>query len=83
MGVVGFLNFNYPSTSYPYFESVQSFIEQCASFNLFINSTKCKEMLVSFSGTYGVYDYLFISGSPIELLDTFQYIGTFFDGNIK
>ena len=83
MAIVGFLNFKDPSTSYPYFESVQNFVEQCASVNLLINSTKTKEMVVSFSRTYSIYDYLFINGSPIERVDTFKYLGTFFDSNLK
>ena len=85
MAIVGFLNFKDHSTSYPYFESVQNFVEQCASVNLFINSTKTKEMVVGFSRTYDIYDYLFINGNPIERVDTctFKYLGTFFDSNLK
>ena len=69
--IVGFLNFKAPSTSYPYFKSIQNFVEQCASVNLFINSTKNMEMVVSFGRTYGIYDYLFINGSRICLICLF------------
>ena len=40
-------------------------------------------MVVNFSRTYGIYDYLFINGSPIERVNTFKYLGTFFDSNHK
>ena len=40
-------------------------------------------MVVSFSRTFGIYDYLFIDGSPIEKVEHFKYLGTIFSDNLK
>ena len=83
MAIVGLLNFKDPDTSFPFFDAVQTFVEQCDSVNLLINSTKTKEMVVNFSRTCGIYDYIFIKENPIERVGTFKYLGTFFDDNLK
>ena len=49
----------------------------------FINSTKTKEIVVSFNKTYGIYNYLPINGNPIEPVDNFKYLGAFVDSNLK
>ena len=40
-------------------------------------------MVLSFSRTYGFYDYLFINDSVIEKVESFKYLGTFFSNNLK
>ena len=83
MAIVGLLSFKDPDTSFPFFDAVQTFVDQCASVNLLINASKTKEMVVNFSRTYAIYDYIFISGNPIERVSSFKYLGTFFDDNLK
>ena len=40
-------------------------------------------MVLSFSKTYDVYDYLFINNRPIEHVANFKYIGTVFSNDLK
>ena len=64
MAIVGLLNFKADNEFY--FDAVEQFSEQCRSVNLLINAKKTKEMVLSFSRTYAIYDYLFINSQPIE-----------------
>ena len=81
MAIVGLLNFKTDSSFY--FDAVDNFLEQCHSVNLLINAKKTKEMVLSFSRSYAIYDYLFIAGQPIDKVDHFKYLGTIFSSNLK
>ena len=83
MAIVGLLNFKDPDVSQKYFDSVQLFTEQCASVNLILNTVKTKEMVVNFSKSCAIYDYVFINGNPIEKVESFKYLGTIFDNDLK
>ena len=58
MAIVGVLNFKTYSSFY--FDAVDHFLEQCHSVNLLINTKKTEEMVLSFSRSYAIYDYLFL-----------------------
>ena len=60
MAIVGLLNFKTDLSFY--FDSVDNFLEQCHSVNLLIYAKKTKRMVLSFSRSYAIYDYLFIAG---------------------
>ena len=81
MAIVGLLDFKTDSSFY--FDAIEGFLDKCKSVNLLINAKKTKEMVVSFSRTFGIYDYLFIDGSPIEKVEHFKYLGTIFSDNLK
>ena len=81
MAIVGLLNFKTDSSFY--FDAVDNFLEQCHSVNLLINAKKTKEMVLSFSRSYAIYDYLFIAGQPIDKVDHFKYLGTIFSSSLK
>ena len=40
-------------------------------------------MVVNFSKSCALYDYIFINGNPIEKVDSFKYLGIFFDCDLK
>ena len=65
------------------FDSVQLLTEQCASLSLILNTVKTKEMVVNFSKSCAIYDYVFINGNPIEKVESFKYLGTIFDNDLK
>ena len=81
MAIVGLLNFKADNEFY--FDAVEQFSEQCRSVNLLINAKKTKEMVLSFSRTYAIYDYLFINSQPIEKAEHFKYLGTYFSHDLK
>ena len=83
MALVGLLNFKDPDTSFPFFNTVQTFVDLCASVNLLINASKMKEMVVNFSRTYGIYDNISVYDKVIECVDSFKYLGIYFDDNLK
>ena len=62
MVMVGLLNFKDPDTLYPFFDAIQTFVDQCTLVNLLINASKTKEMVVNFSQSCAMYDYIFING---------------------
>ena len=57
--MVGLLSFKDPDTSYPFFDAVQTLVDQSASVNLLINVSKKKYMVKDFSRTYAIYHYIF------------------------
>ena len=40
-------------------------------------------MVLSFSRSYDIYDYLFIAGQPIDKVDHFKYLGTILSSSLK
>ena len=58
--IVGLLSFTDPDTSYPFCDAIQTFVGQCASVNLLINTSKTKETVVNFSKSCAIYDYMII-----------------------
>ena len=64
MALIVLLNFQKEDSSF-YFNAVNFFVNQCKSVNLLINASKTKEMVVSFSRLYGIYDHLFIDNNVI------------------
>ena len=62
MVVVGLLNIKDSDTLYPFFDVIQTLLEQCASVSLLINASKTKGMVMNFSKSCVVYDYIFING---------------------
>ena len=64
MALIVLLNFQKEDSNF-YFNDVNTFLNQCKSVNLLINASKTKEMVVSFSRSYGIYDYLFIDNNVI------------------
>ena len=81
MAIVGLLNFKDSDTSYPFFDAIQTFVDQCASVNLLINASKTKEMVVNFSKSCAIYDYSFINGR--SSVSSFKYLGIYFDNDLK
>ena len=82
MALIVLLNFQKEDSNF-YFNAVDTFLNQCKSVNLLINASKTKEMVVSFSRSYGIYDYLFIDNNVIEKVEDFKYLGTFFSCDLK
>ena len=83
MAIVGLLNFKQPTISQNYFEAIQNFIEQCSSVNLVLNTAKTKKMVVNFCKSCALYEYIFINGNSIEKVDSFKYLGSFFNCDLK
>ena len=81
MALVGLLNNK--TDHYFYYDAIEHYLEQCRDVNLLINAKKTQEMVLSFSRTYAVYDYLFINNSPIEHVANFKYLGTVFSNDLK
>ena len=81
MAIVGLLDFKTDASFY--FDTVDNFLEKCRSVNLLINAKKTKEMVLSFSRTFAIYDYLFINGSVIDKVEHFKYLGTTFSNSLK
>ena len=81
MALVGLLN--YKTDHSFYYDAIEHYLEQCRDVNLLINAKKTQEMVLSFSRTYAVYDYLFINNSPIEHVANFKYLGTVFSNDLK
>ena len=52
---------------------MDSCVSRCKAANLTINAEKTKEMVVSFSRTHSVCDYVFIDGKLIDKVDDFKY----------
>ena len=55
-----------------YFDDVDNFVSKCNDANLINNADKRKEMIVSFSRTHSVCDYVFIDGKLIEKINDFK-----------
>ena len=83
MALIGLLDFKSKNDPNDYFDAVDSFVSKCKAANLIINADKTKEMIVSFSRTHSVCDYVFIDGKLIDKVDDFKYLGTFFGANLK
>ena len=81
MAIVGLLDFKADASFY--FDTADNFLEKCRSVNLLINAKKTKEMVLSFSRTFAIYDYLFINGSVIDKVEHFKYLGTTFSNSLK
>ena len=85
MAIIGLLNCKEQNDAVFCFDAIERFVDQCHTVhvNLSINASKTKQMVLSFSSTYGFYDYLFINDSVIEKVESFKYLGTFFSNNLK
>lgn len=56
----------------------------CEKHNLLLNADKTKEMVFDFrKNSYDVFRPVFIDDSPIEVVDTFKYLGTTFSCDLK
>ena len=69
MALVGLLN--YKTDHSFYYDAIEHYIEHCPDVRLLINAKKTQKMVLSFSRTYAVYDYIFINNSPIEHVANF------------
>ena len=74
---------NYKTDHSFFYDAIEHYLEQCRDVNLLINAKKTREMVLSFSRTYAVYDYLFINNSPIEHAGNFEYLGMVFSNDLK
>ena len=76
MAIVGLLNFKDSDTSYHFFDAIKAFVDQCALVNLLINASKTKGMVVNFSKSCAIYDYIFINGrsNMFPLLSISEFI---------
>jgi hypothetical protein len=81
MAIIGLLDFKTDASFYC--DAIEEVLERCKSVNLLINAKKTKEMVLSFSRTHAIYDYLFINGSPIEKVEHFKYLGVIFSNSLK
>ena len=50
---------------------------------IYLSMLRKHKMVLSFSRTYAVYDYLFINNSPIEHAGNFEYLGMVFSNDLK
>mgnify|MGYP001804222473 CR=1 FL=1 len=51
--------------------------------NLILNTVQTKEIVVNFSKSCVIYDYVFIYGNPIEKVESLKYLGTIIDNDLK
>ena len=80
MAIVGLLDFKTDASFY--FDTVDNFLEKGHSVNLLINAKKTKEMILSFSRTFAIDNYLFINDSVIDKVEHFKYFGTTFSNSV-
>lgn len=85
MAIVVLLKYSDSELSEPYFDSVWNFVDKCASVNIILNTVKTREMVVSFSKSKAIHDYVFTNGNPTEKVSSFKYlhVGTIFDNDLK
>ena len=70
MAIVDLLDFKTDASFY--FDTVDNFLEKGRS----------KEMILSFSRTFAIDNYLFINNSVIDKVEHFKYFGTTFSNSV-
>ena len=81
--LIGLLNFKQPTISQNYFEAIQILLSNVPLWILFLTQRKTKKMVVNFCKSCALYEYIFINGNSIEKVDSFKYLGSFFNCDLK